>query len=350
MEELSINFEIEKSIAENITNVKILGHEHPDGDSVGSSIGLANYLRYVYPNLRIEVYVHEVINKNLREIIEKNVNVNKNLVNFEERIEPKEEYLVIVLDTPSYQRIAGKKIYDNAKKQLVIDHHYLANKRYGSVCYVSQDEACSQTVVKALDWERYTKTKPSDNIAPMFFYLGILADTGLTKRVDKNTYKILACLTDVSKPIEIDHSKIVSCLVNTGGIEQLKKKAYLLDKLEKNNNTAYIVLNNMDLHLHDISYLDCNSVLEEARDMRDIDVAFAFVERDKNLWKLTMRSKSQKVCCFDLVKEIFDFYDGDSDRLSGHPGAAGCYIHLTGSSVDECTVKIIELIEEVTKC
>ena len=52
-----------KKIAEIINDastIAIGGHIRPDGDCIGSCMGLYNYLKENYPNLDVDVYLQEI--------------------------------------------------------------------------------------------------------------------------------------------------------------------------------------------------------------------------------------------------------------------------------------------------
>ena len=48
-----------ESMVQEAASVAILGHIHPDGDCVGSTLGLWNYLRREYPQIQADVYLKD---------------------------------------------------------------------------------------------------------------------------------------------------------------------------------------------------------------------------------------------------------------------------------------------------
>ena len=46
-----------EEILEQAKHVAILGHVRPDGDCVGSCLGLKNYLKNKYPQIAVQVYL-----------------------------------------------------------------------------------------------------------------------------------------------------------------------------------------------------------------------------------------------------------------------------------------------------
>ena len=54
--------QLEKEL-QDVSNVAIAGHIHPDGDSVGSCIGLWQYLRDNYPQIKADIWLEQPDNK-----------------------------------------------------------------------------------------------------------------------------------------------------------------------------------------------------------------------------------------------------------------------------------------------
>ena len=52
-----------ESMIQEASSIAILGHIHPDGDCLGSSLGLWNYLRREYPQIHAVVYLEEASRK-----------------------------------------------------------------------------------------------------------------------------------------------------------------------------------------------------------------------------------------------------------------------------------------------
>ena len=48
-----------EQMLEGTKSVAILGHVRPDGDCLGSALGLYNYLRLNHPDIRAAVYLEE---------------------------------------------------------------------------------------------------------------------------------------------------------------------------------------------------------------------------------------------------------------------------------------------------
>ena len=100
---------------ENVTSAAIVGHVNPDGDCVGSCLGLYNYL---IENFKLEVDVYlEPFSEPLK-FMSGSEKVQT------EFAENKQYDLCFALDSGDENRIgAGKQCFKTAAKKICIDHH-----------------------------------------------------------------------------------------------------------------------------------------------------------------------------------------------------------------------------------
>ena len=105
---------------EEVKTVGITGHRRPDGDCIGSCLGLYNYLTKNYPELSVSLYLESIADKFV---------FLKNSDKIIFNTEKDEEFdLFIVLDSSDLERIGETvKYFDKAKKTLCIDHHISNN-------------------------------------------------------------------------------------------------------------------------------------------------------------------------------------------------------------------------------
>ena len=163
MKHLEIKQQILKKIKEN-DNIIIVRHIRPDGDCMGSSIGLREILRASFPEKNIYS-----VGKAKAEYLD--------FIGTEDEIIDKQLYkksLVIAVDTATSDRI-DDDYFKDAKEFIKIDHH-LAVEDYAQVNYVREDfpAASSNTL---LPTPRYLK-RPVSVIIPT--YKAIAAFFGIT--------------------------------------------------------------------------------------------------------------------------------------------------------------------------
>jgi len=152
--------------------IAILGHINPDGDCIGSTLGLYNYIIANYDK-KVQVYL-ESLPHNFR------------FLNGADKVrfQPDDSHydLCIVCDCGSLDRTGMfQKYYDESPRTMCVDHH-ISNAGFADVCYVD-DEACSAS-------EALYKLMEPDKInyyGAECLYLGIVHDTGVFKH--SNTTK-----------------------------------------------------------------------------------------------------------------------------------------------------------------
>ena len=128
--------EIIKSI-NNSNKIVVLVHVNPDGDALGSGLAMYIALKQLKKEVDLIIPSYPKIYDFLPQINE--VKTDTLIRNYD---------LCICLDCASKERLfEPKKIFDNSKKTIVIDHHR-SNTNYGDINLVLGDEpACTQVLV-----------------------------------------------------------------------------------------------------------------------------------------------------------------------------------------------------------
>ena len=106
-------------VLENKNSVAIGGHIRPDGDCVGSCMGLALYLRDNYPEISVDVYLEKIPEKFL---------FLSDTDSIKNEIEDKVYDLFICLDCGDVDRLGfSLPLYQSAKHTFCVDHHVSNN-------------------------------------------------------------------------------------------------------------------------------------------------------------------------------------------------------------------------------
>ena len=152
---------------ENVKTVAISGHIRPDGDCVGSCMGMYLYLKDNFPQLKkVTVYLQE-IPESFR-IISGTDQICHNC-DSDERYD-----LFIALDCGDSGRLGeAEKYFKSAEKTLCYDHH-VSNHGFADKNYIDPAiSSASELVYHVMDPEKITK-----EIAEAL-YMGIAHDTGI---------------------------------------------------------------------------------------------------------------------------------------------------------------------------
>ena len=119
-----------EQMLEGTGSVAILGHIRPDGDCLGSALGLYNYLRLNCPDIRAAVYLEEASDK---------FGYLKGFDEIRHRADGENYELCVCLDCGDVGRLGEfSSLLAQAKKSLCLDHHVTNTRFAGSNLVVAK--------------------------------------------------------------------------------------------------------------------------------------------------------------------------------------------------------------------
>ena len=317
--------EISKVILES-NKIGLTFHTSPDGDAMGSTLGLLNGLRA----LGKDVYIvsREVIADNLSFLpLGEEVDGNTQEPSFDTD-------LVIVLDCGNRDRICAD--LDNYDGELINIDHHITNEYYGTMNYVEPTSAATGELVYLLLEELGFKFDSEDEILQsigMCLYTSLVTDTGSFRHsnVTQRTHKIAGDLISVG----VNNTRIYNELFDNKPYEKVKLMGIALSSLELflDGKVSFIKLSKKLLESLNLGNVDTSDIISIALGIKNVEVAVVIKEVDDGV-KGSLRSKAD----FD-VRKIAEALGG-----GGHVKAAG--FKLKDYSVDAAEKKIISEIEK----
>ncbi len=313
----------------NSTNILLISHIGPDGDTIGSTLGFYFLIKENFANKN----VHFVIQHRIPQVYEFLPDINKAiLTNYQ--VDINQYDLAIAIDCATSERMGYfEKIFFKAKKTANIDHH-ITNPNFADINIVGSN--LSSTGELLYNYATNQNLAISANAATAI-YTAILTDTGGYK-YSNTTAK---ALYTGSKLIELGAKphEIYECCYEKKPMAMQNITAYsiLNAKYLANKKIAYIVIDRklmeqfgaLDEHLDGIS--------EALRETDCVDIAFVLKETVKGEAKFSFRSKT-----IDVAKICQQFGGG------GHMLAAGCLLKKSLSEALELVLP--KVIEQVEKC
>ena len=143
--------------------IVILTHEAPDGDAIGSSLAMKLILKQLGKNA-------DVIIPEYAKLYEFLPLANE----IKEETEIEKYDLAISLDCATLKRLVGSEYFENAKRNIVIDHHG-SNSMYGDLNYVNPvSPACCEILASIAEYFEIEITKDIGTC----IMTGIITDTG----------------------------------------------------------------------------------------------------------------------------------------------------------------------------
>lgn len=151
----------------NCRTIGISGHIRPDGDCVGSCMGMALYLQNALPDVRVDVFLEE-----LSQQLDRNICGSKKINhNFETDVEQYDAF--ICLDCEKARLGSAEPFFDKAKKRINIDHHK-TNPGCGDVNYVVPEASSACELAYTTMDEQWITKDVAQNL-----YIGMVTDTGV---------------------------------------------------------------------------------------------------------------------------------------------------------------------------
>ena len=206
-------------------NESIIIHRHnnPDGDALGSQVGLLHIIKENYPEKSVYIVGDESERYGFIS--------NRIMDTVDDSLFPSS--LSVILDTSSPSLISDQR-WRNAKESLRFDHHLFIEKIADYEVVDSTYESCCGLIA---DFARTLSLKVSDNAAKAL-YTGLVTDSGrfLYDSVSSRTHTIAAFLLERN----FDRNDIFRNLY-VEDLESVKRKLSFMERIKFTyNNVAYV--------------------------------------------------------------------------------------------------------------
>lgn len=316
--------------------IVIVPHKNPDGDAIGSCLGLYHYL--IKLNHSVIVIAPNDYPDFLKWMPDENT-----VLKYENEKEHCDELItnsdiIFTLDFNDLSRTGGMEnaLRESKSIKIMIDHHQqpkdYAAYMYSDVSMSSTSEMAYHFIDKLNDLG-----KIDVNIATCL-YTGIMTDTGSFKfaSTTSTTHRVIANLIEKGA----NNAEIHNEIYDTNSYERMQLLGCALNNLKviPEARTAYITLSQDELNKFNFKKGDTEGFVNYALSLENIIVAAIFIEDYKeNMIKISLRSKG-------------DFSVNELSRLhfngGGHTNAAGGRSDL---SLKETVDKFISILPSYYK-
>ena len=319
-----------KNLLSSKQNVVITTHVNPDGDAIGSSVALFNFLIKMGHN--VSVIVPNDYPDFLKWMKNDELIINYSNSKNESQEKIKNASLIFCLDFNNLNRIndLGDYISESKAKKVLIDHHLDPSDFYD---YKIHDVKASATAELVYNFLIELDSNAVDKHISEALYTGILTDTGSFKfSMSPKVHKIVSDLMSRGVDIGFINNKIY----DSNSLDKLKLIGYALsEKLEviSNGNAAYIVLSRKDLKDHNFKKGDTEGLVNYALSISNVNMAVLIIETKERI-KFSFRSIGQ----FSVNEFAKKYFNG-----GGHKNAAG------GSLEDKLSVALEKFLKDISK-
>jgi len=285
-------------------SICIVGHVRPDGDCVGSELGLALALRKLGKD--VDCWNEDEMPQKYAFLDPEKILQKPGRVQMFD--------LVIAVDCASFDRLGGLGNAVAKRKFLINIDHHLSNTRYGDLNWISAREASTGELIFRLLQAANWPITPA--IADCLF-TAVSTDTGsfqypTTKPV---TYHTAGELVKLGANLETICQEVYQSFSLSR--VRLLKHVYNHFRLAHNDQIAWLWLKKKDFARTGADRSDTEGLIDHIRAVQPVVVACVFEEIEENLVRISLRSKSPRI----NVSEILKQFGG-----GGHAAAAGARI------------------------
>lgn len=282
--------------------VVIIGHVNPDGDCIGSCLGLYNYLKENRKDVEPVVCLEDMPKK---------FSYLKGYDDVIHEYDPNQRFdLCITLDASDKPRLGGFLGYlENAGDSLCVDHH-VTNIGLAATDVIESAASSTCEVLYGLLEEDKISLPTAECL-----YTGIIHDTGVFKysNTSRKTLEIAGKLLDKG----VDFPQIIdgSFYRRTYGQNQLLGRAIMESALLLAGRCIYSVVTRQELMFYGVTSKAVDGIIDQLRVTDGVECAiFLYETENPGEFKVSLRSNT------DLnVSRVAAAFGG-----GGHVKAAGC--------------------------
>lgn len=284
-----------------VRTAAIAGHIRPDGDAVGSCLGLYLYLKENFPEVQTKVYLEKI--PAAYEMMQGTEEICHEFTCTDE------VDLFFCLDCGDEKRLGDAlNIQKLAKRTICIDHH-ISNTGFADVNYiVPEASSTSELVCRIVEDEKLPAA------AAAALYMGIVHDTGVFRHscTSPETMEIAAMLMRHG----IDCTRIINATYydKTYHQNQILGRALFESVLLLDGRIIFSAVRAKDMKFYGVEPADLDGIVQTLMGTTGTEAAIFLYEINPHEFKVSMRSRE----IID-VSRIASFFGG-----GGHVRAAGC--------------------------
>lgn len=280
--------------------IVIFRHKRPDGDAVGSTLGLQGILKLSFPQ---------------KEIIVNNCDYS-DYVGFlggEDPAMPDDFYaeaLGIIIDTATSDRVSNPR-YALCKEICKIDHH-IPKESYGDYEWVEEHRSSSCEMIAAF-YAAFKDELKIDVATATLIYAGMVTDSGRFRfrSVSGDTMRLAGMLLD--EGVDTDH---LYANLYMKEFHTLKFQAEVYKKMKiSENGVAYLYVSRSMQEKFGLTFEEACASVSYMDSIKNSLIWIAFIEADDGNIRVRLRSR------FVTINQIAEKYNG-----GGHDCASGATV------------------------
>lgn len=273
---------MEDMIPSDVRTVVILGHIRPDGDCVGTCLGLYHYLKDNMPALEVEICLQKF-------------SESFYCLSGADRIQSMDTMdlsrtfdLCITCDASDRMRLGeAVDLLDHAKYTICIDHH-ITNQGFAQKNYIRGGlSSCSETLGQLLDMDKISTE------CAKCLYLGVVHDTGVFKF--QSTTLETMCYAGRLMEKGFNYTAVIDRTYygRTKAQTLICGQAMNTMKTSDHDRIAYTLITGKDMEKYGADVRDMNGIIDQLRVVDGVEVAVFVYEIEPGCLKVSLRSNHQ---------------------------------------------------------
>lgn len=322
------------------STITIVAHTHPDGDAIGSTLGMRDFLRMTGKDA--EVVLPEQVNGNLRFMVGSGCPLSgeDDAAASKARIEASD--LIICMDCPGFHRTGCLEQMLSASKarKILIDHHISPDSdRFDLVfseCAISSaSELAFWILMEMPETEGDACRLPKTSAEALL--TGMTTDTN---NFGNSTYPSTLEMASRLIAAGVDRGRILSCINNMYGENRLRAMGWLLkDEMTiTKDGVAYMIMTGEVLERFSIGEGDTEGFVNLPLQAEKVRMSI-LVKQDSAHMRVSIRSK-EGTSANQCARRYFNG--------GGHEQAAGGRLFVPQDLADYSRASVAAYIEKVT--
>lgn len=290
-------------------SVGLACHVNPDGDALGSMLGLFHSLR--------EAGRPAVASFSEPFVIAPHYRALPGLDDLTKPADfPGEPEVMVTFDTGSLARLGDLEIPAKAAEHLIVIDHHITNDRYGTLNVIDPDAAASGMLVHRLI--RLTGL-PLNNDAAVCIYAALVCDTGRFQ-YDTTTSETFDVARDLMG-FDIPVTQLSRTLFEEHRLAYLRLLGEALGRahLEPDQRFVWTSISREDRAAHGVAFDEVEGLIDILRRTAEADVTCVLKQGDDGVWRVSLRALP----------------GGDVHRIAMAEGGGGHRFAAGFSSTDE---------------
>jgi Exopolyphosphatase-related proteins len=303
-------------------SVALACHINPDGDALGSMLGLHHVLRAAGRHSVASFSEPFGIAPHYRELPGLDLIVPPGEF-------PQEPEVMVTFDSGALHRLGDLERAAKSAAELVVLDHHLSNERYGSINVIVPDAAATGVVVRRLIDEL---DLPLTRDAAVCLYAALVCDTGRFQYESTTpaVFELAAELVSYGVPV----ARLSRSLFEEHSFAYLKLLGAALERavLDREHSFVYTSVTQRDLAKYGVTVEEVEGLIDVVRRTSEAEVAAVFKEGTDGVIRVSLRSLGAVDVC----------------RIAQSHGGGG-HRFAAGFSTDDPVSEIVRRIESALR-